>query len=92
MILNHLQVAPIRQIDLGLVAQGGVEADEDVFRAKRVQGEFRHGFSFDLLVEADVEVMTDELGRDLLDVVGFEFRQRFRAAIEREALQEQDFG
>jgi len=30
-LLNHLQVALIRQFDLVFIAQRGIEADEDVF-------------------------------------------------------------
>lgn len=85
---NYFEIAPICQVDFGFIAQGGVETDEDVFIAQR---NFRHRFGFDLFIEADVEVMTDELGRDLFDFVGFELRQRFYTAIEREALQEQNF-
>ena len=80
LILNHLQITPICQVDFGFIAQGGVETDSDVFGA---QGQFRHRFGFDLFVEADVEMMTDELGCDLFDFVGLELRQCFYTDIER---------
>jgi len=81
--LNDFEVGAIREAHFGLIGEGGIEANEDIFRAEL---EGIGGLIGNFFIQTNVEIMSAETGMNPRDLVGEILEGREDLAIEGEAL------